>query len=88
MDGQMSRAQYQVAVTQEDVYWIAEVAGVRGAAVETRRLDRLEDELRDGLALLLDVPADSFDLTWSYELPGDIADAVDRYLRASTAAGR
>lgn len=80
----MSRARYQVVVTQEGIHWVGEVRGVQGAVVETRRLDRLEDEIRDGLALLLAVPHDSFDLAWSYDLPVDIASAVERYHRAST----
>lgn len=80
----MSNGQYQVAVTQEGAYWVAEVSGVQGAVVETRRLDHLEGEVRDGLALLLAVAHDSFDLNWSYDLPADIANAVERYRRAST----
>jgi hypothetical protein len=83
MDGQMSRTRYQVTVSREESDWVGVVVGVPGAVVETRRLDHLEDEIRDGLALLLSIPWDSFDLDWSYELPPEISRAVEEYRRAS-----
>jgi DNA-directed RNA polymerase specialized sigma24 family protein len=79
----MSRTCYQVTVSREDGDWVGAVNGVPGAVVETRRLDHLEDEIRDGLALLLSIPWDSFDLDWSYELPPEISTAVEEYRRAS-----
>lgn len=84
MDGQVSQASYLVIVSREGAYWVGAVSDVPGAVVETRRLDHLEDEIRDGLALLVGVPYDSFGLDWSYELPPEIAEAVEEYRRVST----
>jgi hypothetical protein len=58
---------YDVTVTREAPYWVAVVGGVRGGATEARRLDRLETEVRDLLAGMLDVDEDSFELRWHYE---------------------
>ena len=61
MDGQ---GKYEVKVSREGQWWVAEVADLRGGATETRRLADLEVEVRDLIAGLLDVDDDSFDLTW------------------------
>jgi hypothetical protein len=84
MNGQVTQTRYQVTVSREEPYWVGAVSDVPGAVVETRRLDHLEDEIRDGLALLLGVPYDSFGLDWSYELPSEISGAVEAYRRVST----
>ncbi len=65
----MTQNTYAAEVTYEDPWWVAIVEGVPGAAVETRRLDKLADEVRYGLATLLGVSPDSFDLAWKYDFP-------------------
>jgi len=55
---------YEVAVSREGKWWVAEVKGVLGGATEARTLGDLEIEVRDLLAGLLDIEEDSFDLTW------------------------
>ncbi|NYE46299.1 hypothetical protein HDA32_001419 [Spinactinospora alkalitolerans] len=78
----MDRPVYRVTVRQEDKRWVAVTDGIAGGVVESRRLDRIEDELRDGLALLLDKDFDSFDLEWDYRLPPRMARAVEEFERA------
>jgi hypothetical protein len=78
----MTQQTFTVTVTREGPWWVAVVDGVRGSAVETRRLQDLEDEVRDGLALLLDVDAQDLKLTWHYELPDDSAEALRIYRQA------
>jgi hypothetical protein len=72
----MSRPTYRVTVTREDGYWVAVVDGLRGGATETRRLDRIEDQVRELVAWLADAREDSFQLAWQYELPRPLADLL------------
>ena len=58
---------FDVFVSREDPYWVAEVVGVRGGATEARRLDRLAIEVADLLSGLLDIDEDSIELRWHYE---------------------
>lgn len=77
------RKRFIVQVTREDPWWVGEPVEVRddtpageplpGAAVEVRRLDRLEDEVRAGLTLFLDLDsttASELDLELRITLPG------------------
>jgi hypothetical protein len=94
----MTRPTYRVTVTREDGYWVAVAAGLRGGATETRRLSRLEEEVRDLVSWLTDAAADSFDLTWEYDLPSALAtqvvafaerrDALERAQEAYESAAR
>lgn len=43
-------------------WWFVEVPGVEGGYTQARRRDQVEYMVRDLLSLLLDVPADSFDV--------------------------
>jgi len=80
----VNRASYTVNVAREGRYWVASVDGVRGSAVETRVLGALEHEVRDGLALLLDIEPGSFDISWVIELPDAARQALDAFEEART----
>ena len=56
----------EVDVTREDPYWVGSVRGLRGGATETRRLDKLEAEVRDLIAGLLDIDEDTIELRFNY----------------------
>jgi hypothetical protein len=56
--------EFNVRVTREDGFWVAEVQDVRGGATEARRLSALDGEVRDLLAGLLDLDEDSIELRW------------------------
>jgi len=75
----MNRPTYRVTVTREDGYWVAVVDGLRGGATETRRLDRIEDQVRELVAWLADAREDSFQLAWQYELPCPLADLLQAF---------
>ncbi|MFC7328770.1 hypothetical protein [Marinactinospora rubrisoli] len=66
-DVTVGRPCYRVLVSAEDHWWVAKVDGIVGAAVQAERREELEDELRDALALLLDIDYDAFDVAWVYE---------------------
>ncbi|MBD8519175.1 MerR [Plantibacter sp. CFBP 8804] len=57
---------YQVTVTREAPYWVAQIAGLPGGATETRALAALEAEVRDLIAGLTDVEEDDIALEWDY----------------------
>ena len=58
---------YDVTVTREDGFWVADVVGHRGVATETRRLANLEVEVRDLLAGLYDLDEDAIELRLDLE---------------------
>lgn len=84
MARQVNRASYTVNVAREGRYWVARVDGVRGSAVETRVLGALEHEVRNGLALLLDIEPGSFDISWAIQLPEAARQALDAFEEART----
>lgn len=72
---------YTATVYREDGYWIADVDGVPGGATETRSLARLDAEVRDLLAGLLDIDEDAVTITYDYS-PALGDRAADRRLLA------
>ncbi|MDQ6900484.1 MAG: type II toxin-antitoxin system HicB family antitoxin, partial [Candidatus Dormibacteraeota bacterium] len=56
------RAYLAEAVRDEDGWWIVEVPEVDGAMTQAPRLDQVEEMAREVVALLLELPADSFDV--------------------------
>ena len=89
MDGPVTT--YRVVVSREDPWWTAVAYGEglppHGAATETRTIADLEDKIREIIVLRTDADlslpyekaAQSFDLNWSYDLPGEAADALRDY---------
>jgi hypothetical protein len=72
---------FHVTVKREDGFWVGVVEGVRGGATETRRLDKLESEIRDLLAGLLDLDEDDIklDVDLSPALGADVDKILDHY---------
>lgn len=58
---------YDVAVSREDGFWVADVVGKRGVATEARKLANLETEVRDLLAGLYDLDDEAISLRWDIE---------------------
>ena len=78
-------SRYEVVVSREDGVWVALVKGLRGGATESRRLDRLEAEVRDLVSGLTDVDPDDLDLEFrlSPALPAAALKALKTYQAAS-----
>jgi hypothetical protein len=53
---------YLARVHRVDDHWSMNVYGLNGANVDLFNLDRLEDIARDLIALVLNVPTDSFNI--------------------------
>lgn len=64
------RTTYAVTATRSGDWWALEVPEVSGASSRARRLDQAEGAAREAIALLLDVPADSFGVEVEPELEG------------------
>jgi hypothetical protein len=64
------RTIYRVTATRAGEWWALEVPGIPGASSRARRLDQAEGAARAAIALLLDVPADSFVVEVEPELEG------------------
>ncbi len=70
------RPTYTAVCTRSDGWWAIEVPGVRGAFSQARRLEQAEEMARESIALLLDVPQDSFDVTVRPKLPAQLDQMV------------
>lgn len=61
---------YTVTARRARDWWALEVAEVPGASSRARRLDQAEGAAREAIAMLLDVPAESFGVEIEPELEG------------------
>lgn len=64
------RTIYAVTATRTGEWWALEAPEVPGASSRARRLDQAEAAAREAIAVLLDVPADSFAVALEPELEG------------------
>ena len=69
-------------------WWAIRVPGVRGVYSQARRLDRVEYMARDAIALMLEVPEDSFRVVVKPDLGSELDAAVDRARKARVRAER
>jgi predicted RNase H-like HicB family nuclease len=67
-------------------WWSISVPEIKGLHSQARRLDQVEDMARDAIALMLDVPAESFAVEVRPELPPAAARAVEARRAAKDAA--
>jgi len=57
------KATYTALAERGDGWWAITVPELRGVFSQARRLGRVESMARDAIALFLDIPADSFEVT-------------------------
>lgn len=72
----MTTPRYTARCSRSGAWWAIVVPEVPGVYTQARRLDQAEDMARDAIALLLDVPPDSFDVEVHPELPADVEAAL------------
>lgn len=72
----MSRKTYQLVATREGQWWIVDVPEL-DYRTQARKLDQVEHMGRDLIALMEDVPADSFDVATVITMPETIAAQLD-----------
>ncbi len=66
---------YTARCTRVGEWWATSVPELRGVHTQARRLDQVEDMARDAIALMLEVPADSFDIEVMPEVPDEVSTA-------------
>ena len=71
------RTIYKVTATRAGEWWALDVPDVPGARSQARRLDQAEDAAREAIALLLDVPGDSFGVAIEPELEAPWGELLD-----------
>lgn len=78
---------YKVTATRSDGWWAVQ-ADVPGASVwtQTRRLDQVEDAVREAIALALDVAADAFVVELEPQLPAELQRDVNAVRRIAAMA--
>ena len=79
---QKKRKVYTARAHREGKWWAISVKGVPGALSQVRRLDQAEAMAREVIALVLDVPEDSFDVVVAPELNEEHRDALAELDRA------
>ncbi len=62
---------YLARVRREEDHWFLNVYGLNGATAHLFTLDRIDEAVRDVIALVLNAPVDSFDVAI------EISDAAD-----------
>jgi predicted RNase H-like HicB family nuclease len=77
----MKRKTYTVQCRRVGDWWAIDVPDVPRLHTQARRLDQVESMAREAIALLLDIPEDSFDLVLKPVLPRPLQAEVARVRR-------
>jgi predicted RNase H-like HicB family nuclease len=77
---------YITSCRRSGSWWSVSVPEIKELHSQARRLDQVEDMARDAIALMLDVPAESFAVEVRPELPPAAARAVEARRAAKDAA--
>lgn len=78
----MSRPTFQIHAERSGAWWLLTSPDAPGAVSQVRRLNQVDEHMREAIAFVMDVDADSFDLDIVPELPTALAEEV----RAARAA--
>jgi predicted RNase H-like HicB family nuclease len=78
---------YRVAAIRSGRWWAIEVPALPGVHSQARRLDQVEDMAREAIALMQNVPEDSFDVTVETDLAslGGLQPLINEALEAREA---
>lgn len=72
-----SRRRYRISAQRnERGWWIVRVLDFRHVVTQARRASEIEEMARDVIALLEDVPPDSFDVDITHRVAGDLDDDI------------
>jgi len=83
-----ARPRYRVTAERDGKFWLLRVPELPGVFTQVRRLEQAPDMIRDGVALMLDVPGDSFDVDVEPALEPELAELVASTQRIRTAAAQ
>lgn len=72
-----ARASYTAECRRAGDWWAVNVPSVPGVFTQARRLDQIEDMVRDAIATMLGVSRRSFDVDVAWEVPGGLGSEVE-----------
>lgn len=84
----MTRQNYTATARRDGKWWFIEVTEVDGAFTQVKRLDHAEAMAREVVALLLNVPEESFDITVAPDLGDEANLLLQRVAEARAALAR
>lgn len=73
------RQRYNALCTREGNWWAIDVPGVPGVHTQAKRLDQAEAMARYAVALMLEVPPDSFDVEVTPVLDAAVDKALEEW---------
>ena len=86
------RPSYEVVVEREPGWWIIQIPAVKGAHSQARRLDDVERNAREAIAVMLDCEIDDFDVVIEIKQPAvvlnELAEARQLYAESEVAQQR
>lgn len=74
----MKRRVFHAQCTRSQDWWTVVITNQPGAVTQVKRLDQVEAMVRDMLSLLLEIPADSFDVQVEPLWDQGLADALEQ----------
>jgi predicted RNase H-like HicB family nuclease len=77
---------YTARAVRSGKWWAVTIDGVKGAHSQAKRLDQVESNAREVIALMTDQEADSFDVQVIHELPTEWRNVLEHYLKLSDEA--
>jgi predicted RNase H-like HicB family nuclease len=80
--GMSERLRYKALCTREGGWWAVDVPDVPGVHPQAKRLDQAESMARDAIALMLEVPSDSFDVEVEPVLDADVDKALEEWIES------
>ena len=63
----MIKTIYKANVTRDDSFWFIQLPSLENVFTQARNLDEIDVMTRDVVSLMLEIPADSFDLEFIFE---------------------
>lgn len=67
----MIKTMHRANVTKDGAFWFIQLPSLENVFTQVRNLDEIESMTRDVISLMLDIPADSFDLEFSFDPLGE-----------------
>ena len=63
----MIKTTYQANITKDSSFWFIQLPSLENVFTQARNLDEIDVMTRDVVSLMLEIPADSFDLDFNFE---------------------
>ena len=80
------RPRYRVTAERDGKFWLLRVPELPGVFTQVRRLEQAPDMIRDAIALMLNVPVETFDVDVEPALDPDLAEMIASTQRIRNAA--